>query len=100
MAPDRMRWGAWPRGARASVPSLVRRAVQAGSLDETVCPETCEVEKACRVVRSSPVVADRGGPAAGLVPGAAVLVVGWGAVRCLRRFRFTWLGPAVFGCVL
>jgi len=48
MAPDRMRWGAWPRGARASVPSLVRRAVQAGSLDETVCPETCEVEKACR----------------------------------------------------
>ena len=58
MAPDRMRGGAWPRGARASVPSLVRRAVQAGSLDETVRPETCEVEKACR----GPFVAGGGGP--------------------------------------
>jgi len=47
------------------------------------------------VVRSSPVVADRGGPAAGLVPGAAVLVVEWGAVgRRLRSARF-W--PAASG---
>ena len=49
------------------------------------------------VVRPAPVVADRGGPAAGLVPGDAVLVVEWGAVRCLRRFRSTWLGPAASG---
>ncbi len=78
IAPDRMRWGDWPRGARSRVPSLARRAVQVRKLDGTVCPETCQVERACR------------GPAgAGGGPGWACGGAGAGAHR-LHCGRGPW----------
>jgi len=73
------------------VPSLVRRAVQAGSLDETVCPETCEVEKACR----GPPGAGDGAPRSAR---ARKLVLGLpSALQAGRRGALWRLRPARFG---
>jgi len=90
-----MRGRPWPRRARSRVPSLARRAVQARKLDGTVCPETCQVERACR----GPFVAGGGGPGwarGGAGAGGYHLHCGRGR-GVLWRLRPARFWPAAFG---